>query len=106
MIMYRVVAGRLPFESDGVPNLVRLMDEATPSLGAPRGFPANLAEVVDACLSKRPEHRPESVRAVLEWLHPQTVRDTTSQWQLHRQAPDDAARNRSGRRRGTTWVWL
>jgi serine/threonine protein kinase len=63
VVLYELTTGKLPFESEGVPNLILDIlgrDPAPPSQMRP-GLPAKLDEVVLRCLHKRTEARYASV---------------------------------------------
>jgi serine/threonine-protein kinase len=60
------LAGRLPFESSSVPDLLRRhATEVPPPIMTVRpDLPPSLARAVDRCLAKRPEDRPASAEAL------------------------------------------
>jgi eukaryotic-like serine/threonine-protein kinase len=70
VILYRMLAGRLPFESaSAVEILRRQLQEAPPPLAAVRqDAPAGLAAVAESSLAKDPDHRPADGGALVELL--------------------------------------
>jgi hypothetical protein len=67
---YYAFAGRFPFEGKSPTEVLakQVTEHAAPlaSLGSP--VPRKLAALVDRCLAKEPEHRPESAQALAEQL--------------------------------------
>jgi serine/threonine protein kinase len=90
MILYRVVAGSLPFQGPDILSLYhQIVHEVPPRLEVPDGFPPVLAEVVEACLRKQPADRPPSVGALLAMLYPDEAEPERDQERLrhhHRRA--------------------
>ncbi len=70
VILYRMLAGRLPFEStSAVEILRRQLQEAPPPLAAVRrDAPAGLAAVAESSLAKDPDQRPADGGALVELL--------------------------------------
>jgi serine/threonine-protein kinase len=62
--LYTMLAGRMPFEGDGMRS--DKLAERYPPL--PSGVPEPIRETVAACLRADPESRPESAQAVAEML--------------------------------------
>jgi serine/threonine-protein kinase len=71
VVLFEMVAGRLPFESPSLPDLclkILLDDPAVPD-----DVPAELAVIVRRCLAKEPSERFASAREVADALRPLTV---------------------------------
>src|SRR5439155_12108031 len=70
VILFRMLTGRLPFESPSAVDLLRRrVHEAPPPVSALRpDAPADLAAVADAALTRDPAARPPDGRAVLDLL--------------------------------------
>ncbi len=94
VLLYRLLAGRLPFDGDNVNELMaRVVSESPRSLEPLDGdTPRELIELTHRLLSKQPAHRPDSASEVLEEL--QDIRAALDRGLL------DAAR-----RRGMAWRW-
>src|SRR6478736_1129198 len=67
---YFALSGRLPFEGESATEiLARQVTEAPPPLGTlGLPIPRKVASLVDRCLAKEPDHRPESAQALAEQL--------------------------------------
>ncbi len=73
VVLYHMLAGRLPFESEtsqGYVTLHMLEDPLPLAKAAPdmKGLPRELLELVDSLLAKTPEERPASAAAVVQAL--------------------------------------
>lgn len=67
VMMYRVIAGRLPFEGEGAyETVMRACVHPHPDL--PAGAPLALSALVDECLHKSSEDRPSDARVVADRL--------------------------------------
>jgi len=67
VLMYRMLAGRLPFEADQTEQVLRLHREATatPLQKQNRSIPKAISELVGRMLSKNPEHRPHNLKTLM-----------------------------------------
>jgi hypothetical protein len=70
VVLYRLLAGRLPFpQTDTLALMVAVATETPPPLGSVgKNVPPALAALVMRLLAKKPEDRPASAKAVLEEL--------------------------------------
>ena len=70
VILYRMLTGRLPFESPSAVDLLRrqLVEEPMPVRAARPDAPASLAEVAESSLAKDPARRPPNGRALVDLL--------------------------------------
>ena len=61
-VLYQMLAGRRPFPGDTIPEILAavLRDEPASIVDVNAGVPASLAALVDKCLSKEPNMRPQS----------------------------------------------
>jgi len=67
VILYEIACGRRPFTGDDLPSTLYAVVHQDPAPVDP-AVPKELAAVIERCLSKNPEHRPESMDAVLREL--------------------------------------
>jgi serine/threonine protein kinase len=70
--LYELLTGRVPFECDSIPELCARIFNSTPARVdelQPR-VPAALADIIEQCLTKRPEDRVPSVAALVSKLAP------------------------------------
>jgi eukaryotic-like serine/threonine-protein kinase len=76
VILYRMVSGRLPFDDQGTANYLQrlIWDAPTPLAALVPTAPPDFVEVVERCLEKSPEMRPESVGALVAALTPHAAR--------------------------------
>ncbi|MEE8106534.1 MAG: protein kinase [Planctomycetota bacterium] len=68
VLLYRMLAGRMPFEQSELLSLFQSIESATPAPLTEIGLPERLADIVSDCLRKRVEDRPANcgaIRAVL-----------------------------------------
>ncbi|MGB0581004.1 MAG: hypothetical protein ACPGVU_15000 [Limisphaerales bacterium] len=68
-----VATGKPPFFRGDIPHQVRTIDPPTieerlDEFGLKNPIPADVSAMIMACLSKEPENRPQSVRAVASWI--------------------------------------
>ncbi len=70
--LYELLTGRVPFECDSIPELCALIFNSTPARAdrLQPSVPRALADVIEACLTKRPEDRVPSVAALVGKLVP------------------------------------
>jgi len=70
VILYELLTGRLPFAGRSTMDMLLAHATETPpsfeAIGASDWVPGPIEEVVQACLSKNPEHRPASARDLSE----------------------------------------
>ena len=71
--LYELLTGKPPFYTGDVTHQVlhqepEPMDHRLAALGTRNQIPGDVAALVMACLSKEPEQRPQSARAVAEWI--------------------------------------
>ncbi|HEX5138326.1 MAG TPA: protein kinase [Planctomycetota bacterium] len=69
VLLYRMLAGRMPFVGDSVPVLFCAIQQAEP---APLGplVPSHVQDLVNACLAKEPDSRPSRWDEILAQLDP------------------------------------
>lgn len=75
ILLYEMLTGRTPFQSESVYELLELQKTGVPIAPSrlnPR-LPAELEQAVLHCLEKNPQNRPQSLRQVLEILQPGTA---------------------------------
>lgn len=72
VILYEMLAGRVPFHSESITEICGMVFEDTPRALRELcpGLPPELERVVARCLEKRPEARFQSARELLEALRP------------------------------------
>ncbi|MEK0451024.1 MAG: hypothetical protein RL088_3292 [Verrucomicrobiota bacterium] len=74
-MLYELLAGRLPFEADGIPLLMRKIVESEPD--ALPAVPRDLATIARKCLRKNPQERygtaAELARDLRAWLDGRTI---------------------------------
>ena len=71
MVMHLCFVGHHPFDDlGGVPQLMKRVAEAIPSIktSCPFSLPTDLINLIDACLDRNPDKRPESAHAFVEQL--------------------------------------
>ena len=71
--LYELLTSKPPFFTGDITHQVlheppESPDERLAALGVTREVPADVAAMVMACLAKDPAHRPQSARAVAEWI--------------------------------------
>ncbi len=80
--LYDLLTGTTPFQGEDIPeqvqnNLPEPLSIRLAKLKLPNEVPPHVAAMIMACLSKEPEPRPQSARAVAEWIGfntPTTIR--------------------------------
>ena len=71
VIFYQLLAGRVPFEAESLPELcARVLTSTAPPLDASLGLPPGLAEVVLRCLENEPNQRFATAEQLVEALTP------------------------------------
>jgi hypothetical protein len=73
VILYRALAGRLPFAVTNLPDLFHTIQNAEPQ-PLPPDLPSALADLTLRCLEKDPRGRPQSCREALAALEPTVIR--------------------------------
>jgi eukaryotic-like serine/threonine-protein kinase len=68
-VLYELIAGRPPFEAEGVPALLRKIENETASFQAACSAPRDLAVICLKCLAKEPSRRYASARDMADDLH-------------------------------------
>lgn len=69
VVMYELLSGNRPFESDNVVELVEMHVRAPPpKVSAVAAVPPSLDAIIQRCLAKRPDNRYPTVKALLEDL--------------------------------------
>ena len=76
VVLYRMLAGRLPFEARTLPALFLALSEGTPT-PLPEGLPPDLASACMECLRHSPAQRPVSGAALLARLETGSTRTST-----------------------------
>ncbi len=67
MLLYRCLAGRLPWSADTVTQMLRAQMVAAPEpVQPPAGCPAELTHLIDRCLARLPHLRPDSRTVAVE----------------------------------------
>ena len=77
IVLWEMFAGKIPFSGSTVGSLIQqqLNTAAPPLRGARADIPAELEQVVMACLAKNPDHRPASASLVYQSLRDVLVTD-------------------------------
>lgn len=76
-VLFELLAGRPPFEADGVPALLRKIEQESPVFEPSGGVPRDLAVICLKCLAKEPARRYGAARELAEdlrrWLGGRTI---------------------------------
>ena len=81
-LIYELFTGKPPFFRGDIPHQVRnieppTIEERLDEFGLKNPIPADVSAMIMACLSKDPGNRPQSARAVAEWIGFDTDQATT-----------------------------